>query len=168
MKKSIKLTIFFILIISSSEIISQELKIDDESGKYTKQGIVEIKGKSKKDLYLKANQWIALRYNSTKDVVQLSDAESGKIIAKGAFSTNMYMKKGAIYHILILDFKDDKFRYTYTDLSYFSAGSGEMNFEKKGIMSKKKLIENTESYIDKAINDLTEYINNNTGTNDDW
>jgi hypothetical protein len=50
-----------------------------------------------------------------------------------------------------------KFRYKYSDFSYYSTGSGEMPFE-SSIMSKKKLLKSTEEKIDNSIQNLKEHI----------
>lgn len=149
--------LIFILLFSPFLCLSQNLAIDKESGKYTKQQVVEIENKLKDDLFNKTIEWITLNYNSADDVIQLKDKELGKIIVKGNFSSNMYMKKGWINHTLVLDFKDNKFRYKYTDFSYYSTGSGEMPFE-SSIMSKKKLLKTTEEKIDNSILNLKEHL----------
>ena len=69
----------------------------------------------------------------------------------------MYMKQGWINHTLVLDFKDNKLRYKYTDFSYYSTGSGEMPFE-KSMMSKKKMLKETEEKIDNSILSLKEHL----------
>lgn len=149
--------LIFILLFSPLLSLSQSLDIDKESGKYTKQEVIEIENKLKDDLFNKTIEWIILNYNSADDVIQLKDKELGKIIVKGNFSSNMYMKKGWINHTLIFEFKDNKFRYKYTDFSYYSTGSGEMPFE-SSIMSKKKLLKTTDAKIDNSMLNLKEHI----------
>ncbi|MBT6997699.1 MAG: DUF4468 domain-containing protein [Prolixibacteraceae bacterium] len=149
--------LIIILLFSPFICFSQNLEIDKESGKYTKQEVIEIENKSKDDLFNKTIEWITLNYNSADDVIQLKDKELGKIIIKGNFSSSMYMKQGWINHTLVLDFKDNKLRYKYTDFSYYSTGSGEMPFE-KSMMSKKKMLKETEEKIDNSILSLKEHL----------
>ncbi len=158
--------LFIILLFSPFLCLSQNLEIDKESGKYTKQQVIEIENKLKDDLFNKTIEWITLNYNSADDVIQLKDKELGKIIVKGNFSSNMYMKKGWINHTLVLDFKDNKFRYKYSDFSYYSTGSGEMPFE-SSIMSKKKLLKTTDAKIDNSMLNLKEHIIKNKD-NSNW
>lgn len=163
MKTRISLIALFI----SSLAFGQGLTIDEESGKYSQKDIVEIENITKKDIYSKTIEWITLNYKSADDVIQLKDAENGKIILKGNFSTSLFMKQGWIKHTLIIEFKDNKFRYTYTDLSYYSTGSGEVLFE-KSMMSKKKVIAETNQNIESSINELTAYIKKAKDSDDDW
>lgn len=145
----------------------QNLLIDEQTGKYAKQAVIEVENQPKQLIYKKAVEWITLNYKSANDVIQLKDESEGKIILKGNFSSNMYMKAGLIEHTLILEFKDNKFRYSYTDLAYYSAGSGKMPFE-GNLMSKKKLLSNTEQDIDNSIKSLSEYIFKSYNSKDDW
>jgi hypothetical protein len=149
--------LIIILLFSPFICYSQNLEIDEESGKYTKQEVIDIENLSKDDLFNKTIEWITLNYNSVDDVIQLKNKELGKIIVKGNFSCSMYMKQGWINHTLVLDFKDNKFRYKYTDFSYYSSGSGEMPFE-KSMMSKKKMLKTTEEKIDNSILNLKEHL----------
>ncbi len=117
----------------SATTFGQTIKLDSLSGKYQSEGIVHVDSLTKESLFSKAQEWIALNYKSAQDVIQLADKENAKIILKGNFTTSMFMKEGYIGHTLILEFKDGRFRYTYTDFSYESMGSGKMNFESKNL-----------------------------------
>ena len=122
----------------------------------------------KKDqLFSKAKEWIALNYKSANDVIQLVDKETSKIILKGNFSTSLFLKQGWIGHTLVLDFKDGKFRYSYTDFNYYSPGSGSMSFE-SSMMSKKKVIKTTEENIESSILSLNKYLMAQSKTNNNW
>ena len=101
MKLNVLLTI---LIIFSKFTIAQELVID-ESGKYFNQQIISINEKDTEKLFDKTMEWIAINYKSAQDVIQYSDKESGKIICKGNFSVNLFMKDGWISHTLSLEIK---------------------------------------------------------------
>jgi hypothetical protein len=135
----------------------QTLKLDSLSNKYLSTGTVFVDSIKKDILFLKAKEWIALNYKSANDVIQLADKETCKIILKGAFSTSMFMKEGWLEHTLVLDFKDGKFKYSYTDFSYYSSGSGKMNFESKSLGFKKKIFTKTEENISSSIESLKRY-----------
>lgn len=161
-------TAILLVFILPKVLMGQGLKIDEETGKYTKRATVEIDSMAKVQIFKNAVEWIALNYKSANDVIQLKDEEGGKIILKGSFSTGLFMKQGWIRHTLALDFKDNKFRYTYTDLSYFSTGSGEVLLESKNLYNKKKAWLETESQIDKSMLSLKEYILKNKKIKDNW
>lgn len=138
----------------------------NESGNYESERIVEVEGRSQDFLFRKALEWVALTYNSAQDVIQYSDKESGKIICKGTYSTNLFMKSGWIGHTLTLEFKEGKYRETYSNLYYYSPGSGEMPFESKYMGSKKKILEKTTGFISASSESLKKYLT--TSNNDDW
>ena len=152
--------------ITSIPSIGQELIQNSDTGYYESQGVIELNELNKDEIFTGALEWIALKYNSANDVIQLKDKEAGKIIVKGNFSSSLFGKQGFLKHTLRLEFKDNRFRYTYTDFSYYSSGSGDMPFE--GTMfSKKKIISTTQSQVENSIKDMTNFIKNQ-GKDSDW
>jgi len=137
----------------------------NESGIYQMQGVEPIDSLGSDQLFDKCREWVALTYKSSNDVIQLADKENGKIICKGNFPTNMFMKQGNIEHTLILELKDKRFRYTYTNFAYYSAGSGRLPFE-GAMMGKRKIIAETERDINDSISGLKKHFSNSK--NDDW
>jgi len=165
MKKAI--LIFFIIPFITLTGFSQTITQDSLTGKYQSQGIKKIDSLlSKGEIYSRTNEWIALNFKSSNDVIQLADKETGKIIGKGSFKTNMFMKEGWIEYTFLLEFKDGKIRYTYTDFFYSSVGSGRMAFE-GSMISKKKVIQTTEENIKSSLSNLKTYIKQSVG-NKDW
>jgi len=162
-----KNTYIIIALLLPTFLSGQGLTISEATGKYTKQEVVEADSMTMDAIFKKAIEWITLNYNSANDVIQLNDREDGKIILKGNFKTNLWWKEGWIKHTLILEFKDNKFRYTYTDLSYYSSGSGEVLFEGK-MAGKKKALAETEANIDASIESLTQFLINDQIVQDDW
>src|SRR5262249_31951236 len=144
-------------ILLSTTIFGQTLQLDSLSGKYQSQGILQMDTLKKDLLFAKAKEWITLNYKSANDVIQLADKESSKIIVKGNFKTNMFMKDGWISHTLVLDFKDGKMRYIYSDFTYYSSGSGTLAFESKSLGFKKKIFKETEENIQSSIEGLKKY-----------
>ena len=148
---------------------SQKLAIDSLTGKY--QTIIKMEFDTSTDktvLYRNVKEWIAINYKSAKDVFQYEDETNyDKIIAKGTFSTNMFMKEGWINHTMIINFKKGKVRITYKDFSYYSAGSGNINFE-GSMMSKKKIITETETRIVDSIDSLKKQVLQNKNEEKEW
>lgn len=112
--------------------------------------------------------WISLAYESAKGAIQLSDAAAGIIIVKGAWETNIYLKPGYIKHTLTLEFKDNRYRYAYSNLSYYSSGSGEMSFDRGSFISKKTAIKSAQQKMDASMKSLAGYIRQKITTSDDW
>ncbi len=121
MKKTLLITFMIFGFLSNA----QEFKAEGK----TLTGIFEANGKSKSELFSLINKWIAINYNSSKNVIQMNDLESGTIIVKGINEVtyknpNYVIYKYEefitlnIYHLIEINIKDNKFRiiYTVTDL----------------------------------------------------
>jgi len=147
-------------------IAAQTIEVDPETKLYATSAVVPIDSTTKDVLYAKALEWVSLNYKSAKDVIQLSDKESGKIICKGNFKTSLFMKEGWIEHTMILEFKDNRYRYTFTNFAYYSKGSGTVNFE-DSMISKKKVIGTTEEKVKESVEGLTAHLKK-AKANDKW
>jgi len=91
---------------------------DEQTGKYTLQGVVTVEGVAADELYARAHAWIATTYASAKDVIQLADKDTGRIIAKGSLP-NSYMGAAAWFdHTLTIEVKEGRFRYSLTDFAF--------------------------------------------------
>ena len=165
-KTNMKTTLLSLFLLMNLIATSQELGYDDQTKKYTEQDVVEIDSLSKSELYSKALEWISLNYKSAKDVIQLSNEEMGKIIVKGSFPTDLFFKKGWIRHTMVLQFKDGKFRYRFTNFSYFSPGSGEMPLE-GSMFSKKKVLAEAKYNVDVCVVSIKKHMKTQT-VEDDW
>lgn len=163
MKQSIFGIIFSFFVIP---LFGQTIVKDSISGKYQSEGVVVFDSIKADMIFTKAKEWIAINYKSANDVIQLADKESLIIIVKGNFKTSMFMKDGWIAHTLILDFKDNKLRYFYSNFSYYSSGSGSLEFESKSLGFKKSVIKTTEKNLIASIDDLKKYIIQNRKS--DW
>ena len=160
----LKSILLITLTVLANLAIGQELTLD-ETETYSNQQVIEIDDQTTDKLFDKAMEWIALNYKSAQDVIQYSDKESGKIICKGNFSTNLFMKSGWIRHTLTIEFKEGRYRQTYSNFSYYSQGSGEMAFESKKMGFKKKIFGETSENINSATINLKKYL---ISKDDDW
>lgn len=102
---------------------AQEYKIEEKSVI----GIFEANGKTKAELFSVINKWISINYNSSKTVVQLSDAEGGNIIVKGINEAKYKNNNKVLFpnikseeysimkfnHIIEINIKDNKYRIIY-------------------------------------------------------
>lgn len=101
-----------------------KLPIDSNTSKITYSEVVTVDSlTSKQELYSRAREWFAKTYNSSKDVVQMEDKESGKIIGKAI--TQVYYKMlgmdhehGHINYTITIAVKDGKYKYEITDLHH--------------------------------------------------
>lgn len=94
--------------------------------------VIALPGVPKDVAFVKASEWIASKYNSANDVIQLSDKEAGVILCKGMFS-HEYGKSmtygnlwGNIHYTLTTKFKDEKIRITVKDFTHETQLPGNM------------------------------------------
>jgi hypothetical protein len=117
MRKIILLMLFITTIANA-----QEYKLEAKSIT----GTFDVKEKTKSEIFSLINKWISTNYNSSKNVIQMNDLESGTIIIKGineieyknvekvvnpnfpAQFTNLKFN-----HLIEINIKDNKFRIIY-------------------------------------------------------
>jgi|WetSurMetagenome_2_1015567.scaffolds.fasta_scaffold92090_1 hypothetical protein len=96
---------------------------DSTTGRITYTGIVEVKGLTSQQIYLRATEWFAQTFVSGKSVIDLDDAVSGKIIGKGNLSFTyknlMVTSPGGCVHFTITVLtKDGRYKYIITNLEH--------------------------------------------------
>lgn len=123
---------------------TQEFKYEEKSVT----GIFEAQGKSKSEIFSAINKWISINYNSSKNVIQMNDLESGTIIVRGintivtkdffrsmlspglqksnAFNTMTYN----FSHLIEINIKDNKYRVKYIITKYEDFGSDNPIFKR--------------------------------------
>jgi hypothetical protein len=99
------------------------LPVDPTTKLITYEGVVEVPGVSKADLYTRAYAWIAKAYRSANDVIQMNDKEAGQLVAKGSMrvtarALGMDMDAGVVRHTLSIYVKDGKYKYVLTNLTH--------------------------------------------------
>jgi hypothetical protein len=99
------------------------LPVDPQTKLITYQGVVEVPGVSKADLYTRAYAWVANAYRSANAVVQMQDKEAGQLVAKGLTritvrTMGMDMDAGVIRHTLTIYVKDGRYKYVLTNLTH--------------------------------------------------
>tara|TARA_R110000737_G_scaffold246939_1_gene257160 strand:- start:738 stop:1466 length:729 start_codon:yes stop_codon:yes gene_type:complete len=101
--------------------------------------IDSFNGLTKKDIYPKVKEWIAINYGSIKAVLHYEDFDSGKIIVKGhnflivedilksfwgSGSSKNVVRSLKCYHTTIFTIKDGKMKTEFTNLEYESTTNG--------------------------------------------
>lgn len=124
-----RISIFIMLVISSMSAFAQKqdvkFPINTETGKIYFSDVVEVKDKSKDDLFISANTWFANTFNSSKDVIQYSDKDKGIIIGKGLIEARW----GYINFTFTVKIKDNKYKYEVDNIFY------EIKAEKENVLS---------------------------------
>lgn len=96
------------------------LPIDAENQQVTYQGVVEVPGASKDQLFDRALEWMAKTYQSANDVVQIKDKEQGKLLAKGGilFFTESKVPAGFVMHTQTIYVRDGRYKYVMTGFKH--------------------------------------------------
>jgi len=138
-KKNMKKIAFIVILFSVFNSSAQELSIGN-NGKYVYLDSVVFDSISKIDLFDQCMRWVSKNYSNPKEVLSYSSERSGEIVINANFPTNLFGKKGWIKHTMVLSCSDNVIRIEFTNISYFSTGSGNMPLEGR-MMSKQKVID---------------------------
>jgi hypothetical protein len=120
-------TYFFFLVATTFGQTS--FPIDSASGEIRYEKIVSIEDVSKAVLFDRVNVWLAKAFIDSKEVIQHSNQETGKILAKGNVklfgSANGFEQSlGLTRFLLEINVRDNKARIVVNDLQHeFSDGS---------------------------------------------
>lgn len=103
---------------------------DTASGKITYSEVVEVKGQTAQQLYLRAKEWYARVFNSGKAVIDLDDNVNFKLIGKGqtafVFKNTLGGEPGGeIHYSITLMAKDGRYKYIITDI--YHNGNGKLD-----------------------------------------
>jgi hypothetical protein len=165
-----KIILLFSFLATAFATFAQEIKLDPETELFSFTQVMSEEGKTKDQLFDSSKEWIALTYKSANDVIQSADKENGTIIVKGSIRiVSGLLVDGNIMHTLVLNFKDNKIKFTVTNFVYIARQNGIENpFEKnwlKGV--KKKCFERSEEFCNEAMFGLNKYISTSK-KKDDW
>ncbi|MCA8830802.1 DUF4468 domain-containing protein [Hymenobacter pini] len=97
--------------------------IDATTQHITYQGVVEVPGVTKDELYTRAYEWMAKNYRSANAVIQMHDKEAGRLVGKGATVMETQRLSGLpsyVRHTLSIYVKDNRYKYVLTDFEYVS------------------------------------------------
>jgi hypothetical protein len=93
--------------------------IDPDTRLITYQGVVEVPGVSKADLYTRAHVWVAKAYRSANDVIQMQDKEAGQLIVKGLSRvTSRGANAGVVRNTLTIYVKEGRYKYILSNLTH--------------------------------------------------
>ncbi len=166
-----KVLLTCILVCISIYTIAQDQIIKDEFPTF--QGVINASEKTSSEIYSNLKSWIATSFTSANDVIQLDDASSGKIIAKG-ISPFSYKVMGSnvgskCYYTITLEAKDNRFRYTIdvTDVIVGTANQSAYKqlIEKPDNKQSKAILEEITKIKNEIISGLSQ---TNSKTDNNW
>jgi len=107
------------------EIAWPNLPIDKETGKITYTEVVKVDGVSANDLYDRAMKWFTDYFKNPAEKLRKEDKDNGEIEAFIRYKIYNKDKKGEqasdaglVQYSLILQFKDGRYKYTFTDFNH--------------------------------------------------
>lgn len=145
-----------------------EFPMNEEGTEARWEGVVEVPGATKDELFDKGILWINKFYTNPVGVIKTQDKATGEITGKAKFKLNTKDKKGVIspnggyveYTFKLL-FKDGKFKYEITRAHYVAASYYDVSkwLDKKQAnyheATNNYYIEQTLEYVEKWEDDLT-------------
>jgi hypothetical protein len=113
--------LLIVLIVFPSLLFSQNLPFNHETKKVEYTGIINTNG-SGSDLFTKAKNWTLSTFHSAQDLIQTRDEDylaiQGMALIDYLVPTTSEAIEVPVHFTLSLDFVDNKYRYTVTDI-YF-------------------------------------------------
>ena len=110
MKPHKPLFILFLTAVMLYNISGQDLPFNNTFNKIEYQGINEYSNYAKDDLFYLAKEWLLIN----DFIILMEDSASTRILAEKMFKSH-YPGESGIRYNLILDFKDKKVRYNFTN-----------------------------------------------------
>jgi len=112
--------LFILLLFFPLYAISQKTNVDEKSEVPSpfEFRLVDSLSLSRSDIYTRLRTFVAIAFNSAKNVIQMDDKESGKIICKGIMNPILKYRlmgdtvkfKGNVKFTLQIDVKENKYR----------------------------------------------------------
>jgi len=125
--------VYVLIVLSMSTVFGKKeipkLPIDSQTNKISYTEVVYVDSLTKKqELFSRAREWFAKTFNSSTNVIQMEDKESGKIIGKALIQVYhkglvMTYKWGYINYTISVYIKDGRYKYELTDFYH----SGQSN-----------------------------------------
>ena len=88
----------------------------DDAGNVAYVVVEQADGVKKDELYKRARGWFSKNYNSPKDVLQLTDPQTGEVSGRGVFDFTSKIARvkvgGELDHTIQVELKDGRYRIT--------------------------------------------------------
>ncbi|MGD1960520.1 MAG: DUF4468 domain-containing protein [Fulvivirga sp.] len=107
--------ILIITCILTPFISYSQLKIDENSGLYSLQEVVQT-NESKEVIFKRAQSWFLSAYSDPKTSIITNDIEEGTIAGKGVVKVTHAMQDRDILHTFRIEVKKGRYRYTITNI----------------------------------------------------
>jgi hypothetical protein len=147
-----------------------QMPMDETTNRYTYQEVIEVSGATKEELFDKARMWFTVTYVDAKSVIEVEDKAEGKIIGKGSFLIPFSLADRAIQHVVTLEVKNGRYRYTFTNfyLDMLTSSIGNCTFEDMPKMNRKNIYGKTHEKMMRFSASLKKAMSAPLATQRDW
>jgi len=119
--------------------------------------VVQVDSTTKKTvLYSNSLNWFAKTFKSANNVIQMKDAETGKVIGKGILSAapkSMGVKgDGSTWATITITSKDGKYKYEFTEIYFQYRAGTTFKYDGQPGMGQKKAFEGWKEEVKNEIN----------------
>jgi len=175
MRKIITSLFLIISLITFGQVTKEQKRLSKyfnlEEGKVVYTGVIDVSGISKDSLYFKVKNWFVESYNSSNNVIQLDDENRGQIIGKGIFTINHLMGIAYINHMVKIEIKDGKYKYTISNFKYINQPNTQSfqieEYPKSAMgMGREEMYKNIDSETKKMIASLEKFMKRKS--QDNW
>jgi len=161
--------IFMFSIFSVLPGTGQELKISDQTKKYTAENIIVMDNILRDTLFKRTLKWLYKEYPNSGKKGTIISTVGNNIVARQYFNPDPHnlwnFTNFRIGFLLTFEIQDRKLSYNYTDLYYYSSGDGKVPFEsqkfqKNDIKVRDGILDETNKYFKKSIAECKAFIQN--------
>ena len=152
-----------IVVFGLAGCISKGQTVDPASLEF--QQVRSVEGQSKDQIYTAARSWMAERFTSSNEAIQMQDRESAKVVANAemAFPANMGLEQYISMNV-IFEAREGRFRLTARDFHVERTDTGEID---QPLKSQTYYDEHVQPKLDALADDLARYAASSP-ENEDW
>ncbi len=120
-----KLFIFLAICICTISLKSQNWPIDEKTGKILYTDVINTDSIKKEEVYSIIKEWIAKTFVDSREVIELDDKESGKILGTGLFKVHLPSGAfaGYVRYDIYFIIKDNRFKYEISNFIHDTYGT---------------------------------------------
>jgi hypothetical protein len=147
-----RLLFFATMLLTFGFAKAQNISFNDSTKKYEMYIEYKAKTSNQNDNFNNVEEWLVSNYTNKYSAMKLSNKEKGKIVYSAAFETEIFPSKGLISFNYTVKVNKEKINFFITNFAYTiigqTVGAGvALDFESRSLMSKKKIIKETETKI---------------------
>ncbi len=127
MKRLLPLLLLFLALSGYAQQLHYPMPVDLAARRTVVDTVVAVEGATKAELYSRAREWVAQYFVSSRAVLDMDDAASGKLIAEGhSLYTPLHSlipNAGRLWRTIKIEVRDGRFRCQISDFYFGQATS---------------------------------------------